>query len=228
MDENIFSRTQILIEEAGIERLKNSKIAVIGLGGVGSFAVEAFARAGVGKLAIVDHDVVMPSNLNRQIHATRSTIGISKVDAMKARISDINPFAKVIGIKEFYSSENASAILNSNFDYVVDAIDTLKSKIDLIAYCVNLSIPIISAMGAGNKLDPLKFQVADISETHTCPMARKIRKELRKIGIEKGLKVVFSTEIPIIRHYPPGSISFVPSVMGLIVAGEVIRDLIKN
>ncbi len=228
MEEKIFSRTKLLIGKEGIEKLNKSKVAVIGIGGVGSFAAEALARAGVGTLILVDSDVICPSNLNRQIHALHSTMGLPKVEVMKNRIFDINPDAKVFGIREFYSSETASKILAQDFDYLVDAIDSLNSKIDLIINCKKLNIPIISAMGAGNKLDPTKFKVADISETSVCPMARKIRKELRKNGIEKGVKVVFSTETPLKNHHPPGSISFVPPVMGLIMAGEVINHLIKN
>ncbi|AEE91580.1 conserved protein of unknown function [Tepidanaerobacter acetatoxydans Re1] len=228
MKENLFSRTEILVGKDGIEKLKNAKVAVLGLGGVGSFAAEALARAGIGELILVDHDIISPSNINRQIHASCSTVGLHKADVMKNRILDINPCAKVIGIREYYSENTAPDILSGNFDYVVDAIDSLRSKINLIVNCIELGVPIISAMGAGNKLDPTKFKVADISETYVCPMARKVRKELRKLGIKKGLQVVFSTETPLKQHYPPGSVSFVPSVMGLIIAGEVIRRLIRN
>lgn len=228
MKENFFSRTEILVGRDGIEKLKNAKVAVIGLGGVGSFTAEALARAGIGELILVDHDIISPSNINRQIHASCSTIGLHKVDVMKNRILDINPCAKVIVIREYYSENTAPDILSGNFDYLVDAIDSFRSKISLIVNCIELGIPIISAMGAGNKLDPTKFKVADISETSACPMARKVRKELRKLGIKKGLQVVFSTEIPLKQHYPPGSVSFVPSVMGLIIAGEVVRKLIRN
>lgn len=228
MKENFFSRTEILVGKDGIEKLKNAKVAVLGLGGVGSFAAEALARAGIGELILVDHDIISPSNINRQIHASCSTVGLHKADVMKNRILDINPCAKVIGIREYYSENTAPDILSGNFDYVVDAIDSLRSKINLIVNCIELGVPIISAMGAGNKLDPTKFKVADISETSVCPMARKVRKELRKLGIKKGLQVVFSTEIPLKQHYPPGSISFVPSVMGLMLAGEVVCKLIRN
>lgn len=228
LEERFFSRTELLINKEGIEKLKASKVAIVGIGGVGSFAAEALARAGVGTFTIVDSDIIVPSNINRQIHALHSTVGLPKVDVMKKRILDINPDAKVVSIREFYSAETASQILSDDFDYLVDAIDSIKSKINLIVNCKKLNIPIISAMGAGNKLDPTKFQVADISETSVCPMARKIRKELRKNGIETGVKVVFSTESPLRHQRPPGSISFVPSVMGLIMAGEVIKDLIKN
>lgn len=228
MEEEIFSRTELLIGKEGLAKLHKSKVAVVGIGGVGSFATEALARAGVGTLVLVDHDMICPSNLNRQIHSLHSTIGLPKVDVMKSRILDINPKANVIGIREFYSAETAEKILFKDLDYIVDAIDSLPSKIDLIVRCKNMELPIISAMGAGNKLDPTKFQVADISETFTCPMARRIRKELRKNGIESGVKVVFSTEPPSRKQKPPGSISFVPSVMGLIIAGEIINDIIKK
>jgi tRNA A37 threonylcarbamoyladenosine dehydratase len=226
--DSIFSRTELLIGKESIERLKKSKVAIIGIGGVGSFTAEALARAGVGTLIFVDVDIISPSNLNRQIHALHSTLGLPKVDAMKQRILDINPDATVRGIREFYSTKNAASILTRDYDFVVDAIDSISSKVNLIINCKKLNIPIISAMGAGNKLDPTKFKVADISQTSTCPMARKIRKELRKNGIEKGVKVVFSSETPLKQQHPPGSISFVPSVMGLIIDGEVICDLVKN
>lgn len=228
MRESFFDRTAMLIGKVGIERLKNCKVAIVGIGGVGSFTAEAVARAGVGTIALVDSDIVCPSNINRQIHAVNSTIGLPKVDAMKHRILDINPDATVVGIQEFYSIKTAANILTGDCDYVVDAIDSIPSKVKLIINCKKLNIPIISAMGAGNKLDPTKFKVADISKTSVCPMARKIRKELRKNGIDKGVKVVFSTEVPVKQQHPPGSISFVPSVMGLIIAGEVIRYLVRN
>lgn len=228
MGESIFSRTELLIGREGIERLKKSKVAIVGIGGVGSFTAEALARAGVGTLILVDDDIICPSNLNRQIHALHSTIGLPKVDVMKNRILDINPDAKVVSIREFYSIKTTENILTGHFDYIVDAIDSLMSKVNLIVNCKKLNIPIISAMGAGNKLDPTKFKVADISKTSVCPMARKIRKELRKNGIDKGVKVVFSTEVPVKQQHPPGSISFVPSVMGLVIAGEVIRYLVTN
>jgi len=228
LEESIFSRTELLIGEKSIKKLNNSKVEIVGIGGVGSFVAEALARAGVGTLILVDFDIICPSNLNRQIHALNSTIGLPKVEVMKNRILDINPDAKVISIREFYSAETSAKILARDIDYVVDAIDKLTSKIDLIIRCKKGNLPIISAMGAGNKLDPTKFKVADISETSVCPMARRIRKELRKNGIENGVKVVFSTETPLIKNRPPGSISFVPSVMGLIIAGEVVNYLIKN
>ncbi len=246
MREDIFSRTEMLIGKEGIEKLKKSKVVIIGIGGVGSFTAEALARAGVGTLILVDADIICPSNLNRQIHAAHSTIGLAKVDAMKDRILDINPDAMVVGIREFYSEKSASNILTGYYDYIVDAIDTVASKVNLIINCKKSNIPIISAMGAGNKLDPTKFKVTDISQTSVCPMARKVRRELRKNGIEKGVKVVFSTETPLSNKCESGillnkskqqscifcknlqgSVSFVPSVMGLIIAGEVVNHLVK-
>ncbi|MDD4568813.1 MAG: tRNA threonylcarbamoyladenosine dehydratase [Tepidanaerobacteraceae bacterium] len=243
--EHIFSRTEMLIGKDCMEILKKSQVAVIGIGGVGSFTVEALARAGIGTLILVDADIICPSNINRQIHALHSTIGLPKVDVMKDRILDINPDAKVIGIQEFYSSKNATDILTRHFDYLVDAIDSLMSKVDLIMNCKKLNIPVVSAMGAGNKIDSTKLEVTDISCTSVCPMARKVRKELRKNGIENGVKVVYSTERPlknvsksgiyyhknnkpdILKKDTLGSISFVPSVMGLIIANEVVCDLLK-
>ncbi|HHW03470.1 MAG TPA: tRNA threonylcarbamoyladenosine dehydratase [Thermoanaerobacterales bacterium] len=245
-----FSRSQLLIGDEGLKKLKKSKVAVIGIGGVGSFAVEALARAGIGELILVDDDVICITNINRQIHALESTVGLPKVEVMKKRILDINPNAHVTCFKDFYSEENADKILAGDIDYVVDAIDTIKSKVDLIIKCKKLNIPIISSMGAGNKLDPTLFRVADISQTSVCPMARVLRKELKKHGILKGVKVVFSTERPVktvqenlcktrcicprdsVKHCNfkrsiPGSISYVPSVAGLIMAGEVIRDILN-
>lgn len=244
-----FSRTELLIGTEGLNKLKNSCVAIFGVGGVGSFAAEALARSGVGRLVLVDDDNVCLTNINRQIHATRKTVGKPKVEVMKERILDINPQAEVIAFKTFLTKENAEELILPYYDYVIDAIDTISSKIELIVKCNEKGIPIISSMGAGNKLDPTKFQVADIYDTRICPMAKVMRKELRKRGI-KALKVVYSTEEPIkpknvlnckngcictnrertcvMRRSIPGSISFVPSVVGLIMAGEVIRDLIKG
>jgi len=236
---SIYERTKLIIGEDGLERLRSSKVAVVGIGGVGSFAAEALARAGIGHIVIVDFDLVEKSNINRQIHALHSTLGMPKVEVMKARILDINPDIKVTAIKDYYCAQNADDILSDHIDYCVDAIDSIKSKINLIVHCKQKGIPIISAMGAGNKLRPELFHIADISETKVCPMARVIRRELRKVGIERGLKVVYSEEVPIkinandknggesyIGRRTPGSISFVPSVCGLIMASEVIRELV--
>jgi tRNA A37 threonylcarbamoyladenosine dehydratase len=245
-----FSRTELLIGNEGLEKLKKSKVAIIGIGGVGSFAAEALARAGIGELVLVDDDVICLTNINRQIHALQSTVGLPKVEAMKKRVFDINPDARVTCFKDFYSEETADKILTGDINYVVDAIDTIKSKIDLIIRCKKLNIPIISSMGAGNKLNPTLFRVADISQTSVCPMARVLRRELKKLGIQKGVKVVFSTEKPVktlqenlcktgcicpkdsVKHCDfkrsiPGSISYVPSVVGLIMACEVIRDILN-
>lgn len=243
-----FSRTELLIGIEGLEKLRNSSVAVFGIGGVGSFTVEALARAGVGKLIIVDDDDVCLTNINRQLHATRKTVGKPKVELMKQRVLEINPKAEVIAFKEFYSSDMSGKLLSKDYNYVVDAVDTVSAKIDLVIKCKQMSIPIISCMGAGNKLDPTKFEVADIYETSICPLAKVMRYELRKRGI-KSLKVVYSKEKPMKplvdvdtckencmcmnkertcakRRQIPGSISFVPSVAGLILAGEVIKDLL--
>ncbi|MFV9567651.1 tRNA threonylcarbamoyladenosine dehydratase [Thermoanaerobacter mathranii] len=233
---DIFSRTELLIGKEGLLKLKNSTVAVFGIGGVGSFAVEGLVRAGIGKLVLIDGDDVCVTNLNRQIHATTFTIGKPKVDVMKDRILAINPEAQVLTFKEFYSSKNSDKLLSKEYDYVIDAIDRVPSKVDLIAKCTLLGIPIISSMGAGNKLDPTKFEVGDIYQTSVCPLAKVMRRELRKRGI-KSLKVVYSKEEPIKNFYRseakiskpvPGSISFVPSVVGLILAAEVVKDLLKK
>lgn len=232
--EHIFSRTELLIGKKAVERLKRARVAIVGIGGVGSFTAEALTRAGIGHLILVDKDIVSPSNINRQILALHSTIGKSKVEVMKERILDINPHAKVTTHQVFYGDETDRDIVNSDLDYVVDAIDSIKSKIELILQCKKLNIPIISAMGAANKLDPTKFQVSDLSKTSVCPIARILRRELKKKGLRQGLKVVYSTELPIKpnpmnsdeKGFVPASISFVPPVMGLIIAGEVVQDLI--
>lgn len=245
-----FSRSELLIGTEGLNRLKESKVAIFGIGGVGTFAVEALARTGLGKFVLVDDDDICLTNINRQIHATRSTVGKSKVGLMKDRILDINPKAEVVTFKELYNSESAERLLDESYDYVVDAIDMVSSKIDLVIRCKEKNIPIISSMGAGNKLDPTKFEVADIFQTSICPLAKVIRKELRKRGVE-DLKVVYSKENPItpfvinsdcktdcictnkdrtctVRHQIPGSVAFVPSVVGLIIASVVVRDLISK
>ncbi|SKA81382.1 tRNA A37 threonylcarbamoyladenosine dehydratase [Caloramator quimbayensis] len=240
---NAFTRTELLLGEEALNRLKNSTVAVFGIGGVGSYAVEALTRCKVGRLILVDADDICLTNINRQIHATMKTVGMPKVEVMRDRILDINPDAKVITYKEFYNEDTSNKLLSLEYDYVVDAIDTVSSKIDLIVKCKEMGIPIISSMGAGNKLDPTKFEVADIYKTSVCPLAKVMRYELRKRKIE-SLKVVYSKEIPIKpksdiispsdkeetnikKRQTPGSISFVPSVAGLIIAGEVIKDLIK-
>ena len=230
---NQFSRTELLIGEERIKKLNNSKVAIFGIGGVGSFTVEGLVRAGIQNFILVDDDKISITNLNRQIHATRNTIGKYKVDVMEKRILEINPDAKVKTYKEFYMPESQTKIIDKDIDYIVDAIDTVTAKIDLVLQAEKLNIPIISAMGSGNKLDPTKFEVTDIYKTSICPLAKVMRKELRAKGIKK-LKVVYSKEEPIkpYKHeikqkQVPGSISFVPSVVGMIIASEVVKDILK-
>ncbi len=242
-----FSRTELLIGKEKIEKLKNSKVAVFGIGGVGSFVVEGLARAGIGSFILVDDDKVNLTNLNRQLIATHETIGMFKVDVAKKRILDINPSANVEVYKEFFMP-NSEEILDNTVNYIVDAIDTVTAKIELVVRANKLNIPIISCMGTGNKLDPTKFKVTDIYKTNVCPLAKVMRKELRARKIKK-LKVVYSEEEPIklnevlksdyelenmetkrngkAKTQVPGSISFVPSVAGLIISGEVIKDIIS-
>ncbi len=228
MKDEKFLRTEILIGTAAMERVKSSIVAVFGVGGVGSFAVEALARAGVGHLILIDSDVVDVTNINRQIHATTKTIGQSKVNLMRNRILEINPSAKVDTIEQFYLPNNAENFFIYNYDYVIDAIDTVSGKISLVAECNKRNIKIVSSMGAGNKIDPTKFQVSDIFSTSVDPIAKVMRKKLKELGI-KNLKVVYSTEQPIKKNNSEsstiGSISFVPSAAGLILAGEVIKEL---
>ena len=231
-----FSRTELLIGKDALEKLNNSKIAIFGIGGVGSYVVEGLVRAGIGNFILVDNDDVSESNLNRQIIATTNTIGKAKVEVAKERILEINPDAKVEIYKEFFMPET-EGILDNSINYIVDAIDTVTAKIELIVRANKLNIPIISCMGTGNKLDATSFDVTDIYKTSVCPLAKVMRKELKNRGIEK-LKVLYSKEEPIKidfvdekikmgRKQIPGSISFVPSVAGLIIAGEVVKDLIK-
>lgn len=230
-----FSRTELLIGAEAITKLENSKVAVFGIGGVGSYTVEALVRSGVGKIVMIDNDVVSLTNLNRQLLATTQTIGQAKVKAMRDRILTINPRCEVTIFEKLYLPETSQELLADDYDYIVDAVDMVTAKIDLIVQANNRGIPIISAMGAGNKLDPTRFEVADIYQTTVCPLAKVMRKELRKRDIP-SLKVVYSKEIPIkpmsseestdIRKQTPGSVAFVPSVSGLIIAGEVIKDII--
>ena len=227
--ETLYSRTEMMLCGAAIERLKAARVAVFGVGGVGGFATEALARAGVGSITLIDSDKVSVSNMNRQIIATLSTVGMNKTDAMMARIKDINPGCEVTTHNIFYSEETADLIDLSEFDYILDCIDSVGAKIHLIVSAKSCGTRIISSMGAGNKLDPTRFKVSDISKTQVDPLARVIRLELRKRGINH-LKVVFSDEAPInpTGERVPGSVSFVPSVVGLILGGEVIKDLIKE
>lgn len=231
---NEFCRTELLIGEEGIEKLKNSKVIVFGIGGVGSFVVEALTRAGVGNLILVDNDTICISNLNRQIHATQSTVGNIKVEAMKERVLSINPNCNVEAKQEFITADNIEEIIPSDIDYVVDAIDTVTSKLALAEYCYKNNIKLIASMGTGNKMDPTQFRVTDVFKTKVCPLAKVMRTELRKRGVKK-LKVVYSEEIPMVpnkgkavpsqKRQTPGSISFVPPVAGMIIGGEVIKDL---
>lgn len=213
-----------MLGKEAVDKLRASHVAVFGVGGVGGFCVEALARAGIGKITLIDADRVAVSNINRQIIATNATVGQYKTEAMKARIADVNPECEVITYEEFYSEENPIPL--DGLDYIADCIDSVRSKLYLITEAKGKDIPIISSMGAGNKLDPTRFTVADISKTHTDPLAKVIRTELRKKGINH-LKVIFSDEMPINpgRERTPGSISFVPSVVGLIMAGEIIKDI---
>ena len=241
-----FSRTELLLGEAGMDKLAHSTVAIFGIGGVGSYVAEGLARAGVGHLVLIDNDLICLTNVNRQIHATTKTVGQSKTGTMKQRILDINPNAVVDTIEDFYLPDNADTFFNQSYDYVVDAIDTVTGKINLVLQCRDRNIPIICSMGAGNKLDPTKFEVADIYKTSVDPIARVMRKKLKENRVKK-LKVVYSKEKPLTirqsgcgkncicppgsarncdqRRAVPGSISFVPSVVGLIMAGEVVRDL---
>ena len=224
--DTIYTRTEMMLGAESVDKLKGAHVAVFGVGGVGGFCAEALCRAGIGKLTLIDADKVSISNINRQIIATSSTVGKFKTEAMRDRIADINPDCEVNCISEFYSEENPISL--GGFDYVADCIDSVKSKLHLITEAKKYSVPIIASMGAGNKLDPTRFTVADISKTHTDPLAKVIRTELRKRGINH-LKVVFSDEPPINPNgeRTPGSVSFVPSVVGLIMAGEIIKDIIK-
>ena len=249
---NQFSRTQMLLGEESMDRLSNAKVAVFGIGGVGGYVVEALVRSGVGSFVLVDDDKVCLTNLNRQLIATRKTVGKYKVEVMKDRILEINPKAEVEMHQCFYLPENADDFDFKNYDYVVDAVDTVTAKLELIMRAKEAGVPVISCMGAGNKLDPTKFQVADIYKTTMCPLAKVMRRELKKRGVKK-LKVVFSTEKPVRpledmsiscrtncicppgaqhkctdRRDIPGSVAFVPSVAGLIIAGEVIKDLSRT
>lgn len=232
---NQFTRTEMLLGKDGINKLLNSRVAVFGIGGVGGYTVEALIRSGVGAVDLIDNDKVSLSNINRQIYATHKTLGQYKVDVAEKRINELNPDAKVITHKVFYTPETAHLFNFSDYDYVVDAIDTVTGKIDIILKAQAAGTPVISSMGAGNKLDATAFEVSDIYKTSVCPLARVMRTELRKRGVKK-LKVVYSKEKPVTpsenteektegRRSVPGSIAFVPSVAGLIIASEVIKDL---
>ena len=244
---DFLSRTRLLIGDEAIQKLKSSTVAIFGIGGVGSFAVEALGRCGIGNLVLIDSDKINITNVNRQIHSTEKTVGRYKVDVMKERLEDINPAVKVQTCNRMYNEDTKDELIHDSYDYVIDAIDTVSSKISLIINCIDRGIPIVSSMGAGNKLDPAKLRIADIYETSMCPLAKIMRHELKKQGV-KALKVVYSTEKPlkinavfetrnesgekgdantsIYNKAPIGSIAFVPSVAGLMLASVAVRDLI--
>lgn len=238
--ETRFERTELLLGEAALAKISDSRVAVFGVGGVGSFTVEALARCGIGHFLLIDNDVVSISNINRQLHALTSTVGQYKTRLMAERIKEINPKAVVETIEDFYLPEKRDKFFKGKIDYIVDAIDTVTAKIDLAVQADRMGIPIISSMGAGNKLNPAAFEVSDIYKTSVCPLARVMRQKLKKLGV-KRLKVVYSREEPIkpkkksgetgsasygaSKKAVPGSVSFVPSVAGLIAASEVVKDL---
>ena len=232
-------RTEMLIGKRAVEKLEESKIAVFGIGGVGSFVVEGLIRAGVGNIVLIDPDNISITNLNRQIHATYKTIGKSKIEVMKRRVLDINPSANVEIYRGYEFNEGEENIINSSFSYIVDAVDTVTTKIKLIERAKKENVPIISCMGTGNKLEPSKLEITDIYKTTVCPLAKVVRKELRKRNIQ-DLKVLYSKEEPVKiymdsgnndligKSHVPGSISFVPSVAGLMIAGEIVKDICKK
>lgn len=224
-----FSRTKLLLGNEAMDKLYNARVAVFGVGGVGGYTVEALARSGVGTIDVIDSDKVDITNINRQIIATKDTVGRDKVDVIRERILSINPDCKVNAHKCFYLPETKDDFDFSKYDYIVDAVDTVTAKISLVMEAYEKNVPVISSMGAGNKLNPAEFEVADIYKTSVCPLAKVMRKELKNRGI-KRLKVVYSKELPI-KHEAsatcPGSVAFVPSVAGLIIASEVIKDLVK-
>jgi len=242
---SIFSRTELILGWAAMERLARSHVMVFGIGGVGSYAAEALVRCGIGAITLVDHDLVNETNINRQAHALHSTVGRPKVDAMASRLLDINPAVEIHRVSKFYSPDAAKDFFSGRTDYVLDCIDTLACKISLVTEAIQRKIPMISCMGTGNKLDPSRFQVSDISKTRDCPLARNMRKELRKRGI-RHLKVVFSQELPVApldavlhgamlqelspeaasRRAIPGSVSFVPAAAGLLMAAEATKDIL--
>lgn len=235
---NEFSRTELLLGADGMEKLKRARVAVFGIGGVGGYAVEALARAGIGALDLIDNDVISLTNINRQIIALHSTVGLPKTDVMAARVKDINPECEVRTYQMFYGPDTAEQFDFAQYDHIIDAIDTVTGKLALAVNAQKANTPIISSMGTGNKLDPTAFTVTDIYKTSFCPLARIMRKELRKRGVER-LKVVYSEEealtpegvteeLPQGRRSIPGSVSFVPSAAGLILAGEVIKDIVKR
>lgn len=226
--EDIYQRTELVIGKEGVNKLKNSKVCICGVGGVGSYVVEALARIGVGNLTVIDKDVVDITNINRQIIATMENIGKPKVAVIKERINSINPNIIVQSIETFLDESNISEYITEDFDYVVDAIDSINSKVELIKYCTKNNINVISSMGMANKIEPLMIKVSDIYKTSVCPLAKIMRKKLKENGIKK-LKVVYTEEIPIKNDTNVlGSVSFVPSVAGLVIASEVVKDILKE
>lgn len=238
MEQHSLTRTELVIGTDGLNKLRNSRVIVFGVGGVGGFAVEALARAGVGEITIVDNDTVSLTNLNRQIIATYDTIDQPKVEVMEKRIQSINKDCNVITRQVFVNNDNIEELVEKDIDYVVDAIDTVSAKLGLAEYCYKNNIKIMSSMGTGNKLDPTQFKVADVFDTQVCPLAKVMRYQLRKRGV-KNLKVVYSEEMPLkpkseyttevkgsAKRPVPGSVSFVPPVAGMIIAGEVIKDIL--
>lgn len=226
--EQWLQRTELLLGWERIWRLRQAQVTVAGIGGVGSYVVEALARLGVGKLRLVDADVYEPSNINRQLGALHSTLGKPKVQVAAARVQDINPTCQVTTERTFLNEGNCARVLGAQNDYVVDAIDSVDSKVALIMHCLRRDIPVISVMGTGNRLDPSRFAITDISKTHTCPLARSVRRRLRERGVSKGLVVVFSDEPPLRTGPGPGpvgSVSFVPAAAGLMAAGHVGRSI---
>ena len=225
--EHRFIRTELVLGAENLQRLQAAKVAVVGLGGVGGHAAEALARSGVGTLILIDHDLVAISNLNRQIVALEATIGRPKVEVMAERIAQINPACRVIAHQAYYSRENHQQLLPEDLTFMADAIDSVRSKVDLIEACLKQGIPLISSLGAGNKVDPTRLKVADISQTHTCPLARAVRGALRKRGIERGVAVVFSDERTVGKRAgsTPGSTAFVPGAAGLVMASWIVRQI---
>ncbi len=222
--ENIYSRTVPILSEEGVERLRKSRVAIFGLGGVGSYAAESIVRAGVGSVILTDCDIVSESNINRQLYALKSTVGRDKTEVARERCLDINPECEVIAFKKAVTPDNVSDFPLETCSYVVDAIDDVRAKKALIVRCGELNVPIISSMGTGNKLYPERLRIADIYETSVCPLARVMRHDLKKLGVER-LNVVFSDEEPKVKGFPPASVSFVPSTAGLIIGGEVVRAI---
>jgi len=227
MPPSFLTRTELLLGRPALDQLAASRVAVFGLGGVGGHAAEALVRSGVGALDLIDHDIIVESNLNRQVIALRSTLGQSKAEAMKARIHDINPDCAVIAHDCFFDAQTQGHFDFTQYDYVIDAIDTVTSKLLLAEICTAQGVLLLSCMGTGNKLDPSQLQFADIYKTSTCPLAKVMRYKLRRRGVA-SLRVLYSTEMPAVRCQPPGSVAFVPSVAGLMLAGEVVRKLIAQ